>query len=53
LLAGQSNEEDQDEKEDASDCESEDGEDLPPLEKNLNHMILEESEDEKSEEENE
>jgi hypothetical protein len=52
LLAGQLNGEDQDAKEDASDCESED-DSLPPLEKNLNHLILKESEEEDSEEESE
>ncbi|KAJ4820314.1 hypothetical protein LUZ62_032880 [Rhynchospora pubera] len=50
---GQSSEQDQKAKAE-TECESEEDDDgLPPLEKNMNHLILEESEDEESEEESE
>lgn len=51
MFGGQLNKEDENAKEEASECESEEDDGLPPLEKNLNHLILEDSEDEESEEE--
>ncbi|XP_078164570.1 RNase L inhibitor protein-like protein [Carex rostrata] len=52
---GQLDKKDQNAKEEASECESDEDEGLPPLEKNLNHLALDddESEDEESEEESE
>lgn len=53
MLEGQLDKKDQNAKEVASECESDEDEGLPPLEKNLNHLALDESEDEESEEESE
>lgn len=53
MLDGQLDKKDQNAKKEASECESDEDEGLPPLEKNLNHLALDDSQDEESEEESE